>query len=299
MHSSSQTILVVGATGQQGGATARHLLAEGWRVRALVRDTESPAALQLREAGTDLATGDLDDIESLDAAAGGAYGVFGVTPVEMDPRREAAQGRNLVDAAQRAGVSHFVFASVGGAERGTGIPFWEVKREVEEYLRASGPPATVLRPVRFMENHAAAAPVGGITGATLVHVFAPEVPVQLIAVDDIGAFAALAFADPGTYTGQAIELAGDELPSSEVVRLISEAVGRPVAYRQWLRDEPSGMGEETDRAHAPVFDLAADLTEEKGFWQADIPALRKSHPGLQDFRTWLRNGGAARIAELL
>ena len=46
-----KVVLVTGATGQQGGATARHLLANGWPVRALTRDPNSPAALALAEAG--------------------------------------------------------------------------------------------------------------------------------------------------------------------------------------------------------------------------------------------------------
>ncbi|QVQ54169.1 NmrA/HSCARG family protein [Spiractinospora alimapuensis] len=298
MHDARPKVLVTGATGQQGGAAATHLLAAGWDVHALVRTPESAAATRLARAGATLVAGDIESPETLDQAMRPVSAVFAVTPNETDPAREIRQGTNLVDAAVRQDVRHFVFASVGAAERSTGLPFWESKWEIERHLDASGIPATVLRPVRFMENHTVRAPLGGIDDGELVHVFAPDVPVQLIAVDDIGAFVALALDHPEEYVGQAIELAGDELPSTRIVELISEATGHPVTYRQWT-GESSGMGAELDDAHAPVLRLAEELSAERGLWQADIPALRARHPHLKDFPTWLARGGAQRIAAIL
>ncbi|MFB9906985.1 NmrA/HSCARG family protein [Allokutzneria oryzae] len=279
-------VLVSGATGRQGGAAVTHLLADGWRVRALVRDPDAPAARALAEAGAELARGDLDDTGSLAAAVTGAHGVFGVTPDDADLARETRRGRNLVDAAAAAGVAHFVFTSVGGADRNAGIGYWESKWAVEQHIHAVGLPATVLRPVRFMENHAIPGiPLGGIVGDTLVHLFAPDSPVQLIAVDDIGRFAALAFAHPEDYVGKALELAGDELSPNAAAAMISSAVGREIGYRQ----VPAGdlMPEETARTFASSGRV----------WQADIPALRALHPGLLDFPAWLANGGADRIRD--
>ncbi|GLW05757.1 NmrA family transcriptional regulator [Microtetraspora sp. NBRC 13810] len=289
MNPVRKPVLVTGVTGRQGGATAAQLLAAGLPVRALVRDPAAPAARAWLARGAELRAGDLDDPRSLAEAAAGSHGIFGVTPDDEDTEREIRRGRNLADAAAAAGVSHFVFASVGGAERGSGLPYWESKRRIEEYVHALGLPATILRPVRFMENHTVPGlPVGGIAGGELRHLFGPETPVQLIAVTDIGVFARLAFTRPEEYAGQAIEIAGDELTPSRTVELISRAVGREITYRQ-VADYGAGLSAQAKRLFA----------DERGVWRADIAALRARHPGLLDFPAWLRNGGAAEIRALL
>jgi uncharacterized protein YbjT (DUF2867 family) len=152
-------ILVTGATGNQGGAAAARLLAAGWRVRALTRDPASRAARALAGAGAEVTAGDLDDPGSLRAAADDAYGVFSVQhgalgspPVRFED--EVRRGRNVVDAAAAAGAEHLVHASVAGADRATGAAAFDSKREIEQYIRRSGMPATILRPVSFMDNYA-------------------------------------------------------------------------------------------------------------------------------------------------
>ncbi|MGS2646790.1 NmrA family NAD(P)-binding protein [Streptosporangium sp. LJ11] len=109
MTTTDRTILVTGATGQQGGATTRHLLADGWHVRALVRDPRGAAATRLARAGVELVTGDMDDRDSVDAAVRGAHGVFSVQPAFIAPgyaENELRRGLNVVDAAIAAGVRH-------------------------------------------------------------------------------------------------------------------------------------------------------------------------------------------------
>ncbi|MFI7709070.1 NmrA family NAD(P)-binding protein [Nonomuraea sp. NPDC049480] len=232
----------------------------------------------------------MDDPSSLKAAMADAYGVFAVTPDDPDSEREIRRGRHLAEAAAAAGVAHLVFASVGGAERGTGISYWESKWAIEQHIAALGLPATILRPVRFMENHAIPGlELGGIsTDGVLRHLFAPDVPVQLVAVSDIGAFAALAFADPTAYLGQALELAGDELTPEATVRLISRHLGRQITYQQ-VAGEELNLSKDATRA----------FTAQRGLWRADIPALRHRHPDLLDFPSWLDQGGAEAIATLL
>ncbi|RSN70356.1 NmrA family NAD(P)-binding protein [Actinomadura sp. WAC 06369] len=283
-------VLVIGATGRQGGAAARHLLADGRAVRVLVRDPASAAARALAAAGAEPVRGDLDDPASLAAAMAGAHGAFVVTPDDRDGGREIRRGRAAVDAAAEAGVSHLVFASVGGAERSTGIPYWESKWAIEQHIAEVGTPATVLRPVRFMENHTIPGlPVGGITpGGVLRHLFDPDVPVQLIAVTDIGAFAALAFADPDEYAGRALELAGDELTAAETVELIGERLGRAITYEQ-VADVEKELGPDAVKA----------FSAQRGIWRADIADLRRRRPALLDFPAWLDGGGAEAVAAVL
>ncbi|MEU4546624.1 NmrA/HSCARG family protein [Nonomuraea dietziae] len=287
MITNDKPILVTGATGRQGGATAAQLLEAGWPVRVLVRDPDAPAAKALEAEGAELRVGDLDDPGSLAEAVAGVHGVFGVTPDDLEVEREVRRGRALVDAAAAAGVSHFVFASVGGAERGTGIPYWESKWRIEQHIRALGLPSTILRPVRFMENHTIPGlPVGGIVGGELRHLFDPDTPVQLIAVADIGVFSRLAFTRPQDYIGQAVEIAGDELTPVQAVELISQSLGRRITYRKVAVDG-LGLGE-----------VERTFPGGRGLWRADIAALRERHPGLLDFGTWLRRGGAGQIEAL-
>jgi uncharacterized protein YbjT (DUF2867 family) len=285
---SDRIIVVTGATGLQGGATLRHLLAskskERWHVRALVRDPAKATALQ--KAGAELVTGDMGDRASLDAAFAGAYGVFSVQPAHDAPHfdtDEVRYGVNVADAAHAAGIRHLVYTSVGGVERGSGISHWNTKWEIEQHIRSLGLPATFLRPVMFMENHASEK--YGVTSPTaLLRMIGPGARVQLIAVDDIGAFAALAFADPDTYLGLALELAGDEVTREELVAAISRATGLDLTTAPVAPEILAAQGINLDNVRRGG---------SFGGWQADIPALRKLHPGLMDLEAWLDRSGAA------
>ncbi|MFI6599455.1 NmrA/HSCARG family protein [Nonomuraea sp. NPDC050536] len=285
------TVLVTGATGAQGGATARGLLAAGQRVRALVRDPGSPAARALAAAGAELVRGDMGDRASLDAAVRGADGVFSVQPTVGYPGTppgftiddELRYGRNVADAAIAAGVRSFVYASVGAADAPHGIARWQTKDTLERYARDLGLPMTALRPVRFMDNQVH--PRLGVRDGVLADVFLPDVPVQLIAATDIGAFATLAFTRPAEYAGRTIELAGDELTMPQIVRAMERALGQPVSYRQIPRE--ALVGRDADAV------AGYDFANHGGGWHADVGALREEHPGLMDFTTWLSREGTA------
>jgi len=188
-----QTILVAGATGQQGGAVARHLREGGFAVRALTRDPDGDKAQALRAGGSEVVRGDLSDRASLDAALEGVYGVFSMaTPFEQGMDAEVLQGKTLGDAARAAGVRHYVYSSVGGAERRSGVPHFETKWQVEEHLRSLDLPMTIVRPVYFFENFGGwgLQPQEGGEGYTLAMPLSPDATLQSVAVDDIGAFAA-------------------------------------------------------------------------------------------------------------
>src|SRR5215208_7552092 len=151
----SKIIAVTGATGQQGGAIARKLLEDGWKVRALTRDQEKPAAQALASAGAELIAGDLDSRSELDAAFEGAYGVFSVQNFWLPNvgfEGEIRQGKNVADAAKAAGIGHLVFSSVGAAHRGMGQKHFESKWIIEQYIHSLELPYTILRPAAFFEN---------------------------------------------------------------------------------------------------------------------------------------------------
>ena len=285
-------IVVTGATGKQGGATARRLLADGLSVRALVRDTTTPAATALAAAGAVLVRGDFDDPASLPPALDGAAAVFAVPPVAFGPggpetELEAARGRALVDAVTAAGIEQVVLTTVASTSRTSQGA--SGKALFERYLFDHVARPTVLRPVRFMTNYLGVGVVGidGIVDGVHRHLFPPHEPMQVIALEDIAEFAALAFADPARYAGRTLELAGDEPTPVEAAAAISEATGVPVRYEQLTDDQTAAMSPEIARTRTRW--LAGDR------WHADVEALRVIHPGLRTFADWLTESGAAAL----
>ena len=272
-------VLVTGATGHQGGAVARHLLGRGVAVRALTRDPDSDAARALARLGAEVAEGDFDDAPSLDRALDGADAAFslqlttyadGGRYTARELGRELRQGMAFADAAQRAGLRHLVYSSVGGAERRSGVPTWEPKRAVEAYLHETGLPLTVLRPVGLMENHRWSA--DAIRSGRLAGPLRPDSVYQQVATDDVGLAAAEAFTDPDGWLGRAVELAGDAPTMAETAAAFADALGRPVEYVRvpWEAFE--------ERA-GPALTSMWRWIEADGF-QADVEALRRELPGL-------------------
>lgn len=279
---SDKTILVFGATGQQGGAVARHLLKHGWNVRAVTRNPEGEAAQALRDAGAEVVQANLDDPTTLANAMEGVYGVFSVQNTWTDGvEGEIRQGKAVADAAKAAGVQHFLYTSVGGAERNTGIPHFESKWEVEQYVRALELPATVIRPVFFLENiHFMAQPAEGGEGKVLPMGLHPERPLQMIAVDDIGAFAASVFNNPDEYIGRELELAGDELTIPELAQKYAAITGEPLHFVPLTIDQVKAYNEDMG--------IMFEWFNSDGY-VAKIDELRKIHPELKDAESWLRS----------
>src|SRR5215218_9722039 len=152
-QNAERLIVVTGATGKQGGAVARSLLNRGFRIRALTRNPQKPEAQALADQGAEVVQGDMEDPSAMERLTEGAHGVFSVQNFwETGYDREVQQGKTVADAAKAAGVEHFVYSSVGSAHRQTGIPHFESKWEVEEYVRQIGLPYTILRPTAFMQN---------------------------------------------------------------------------------------------------------------------------------------------------
>lgn len=280
----NKIIAVTGAAGQQGGAAARKLLADGWKVRALTRDVTKPAAKELAGLGAEVVPGDMDKRPELDAAFRGVYGVFSVQNfwlpnVGFDG--EIKQGKNVAEAAKAAGAQHLVYSSVGAANRGMGQKHFESKWIIEQYIHSIKVPYTILRPAAFMENRERSRAYilsGTFTGMGM----RPDKGSQVIAVEDIAVFAALAFADPKQYLGRTIELAGDELTEAQTAATFAKVIGRPV---QLVPPTPGG-GWTSEAEMKAMF----NFFNGEGY-SADIPALRKLHPGLLTFEGYLRRNG--------
>jgi len=234
MNIGKDLIVVTGATGQQGGATARELLAAGHRVRAVTRKPDGEPARALAALGAEVVQGDLDDAASLQRAFAGAWGVFAVQNTwEAGVEKEEEQGKRVADVAKAAGVEHFVYASVGSAHRKTGIPHFDNKSRVEDKVRALGFPSfVILRPVFFMENLTSPWFKPYIDQGNLAVGIKPDTRLQMIAVADIGKYGRLAFEKHAELNGRAIDIAGDELTMPETAEVMSKAAGRSISHFQ-------------------------------------------------------------------
>ena len=273
-----RTILITGATGQQGGAAYRHLRKRGFTLRALIRDPNSDKAQQLRAAGGQVFQGNLDDTDSLSRALDGVDGVYSVQQYTDDTDNEIKQGLALIDAAARQGVSRFVYSSVGSADEQTGIAHFESKAKIEEHLQSSCLDYTILRPVFFMENWQTffGTPIQEGYIPLPLH---PSTKLQMVAVEDIGAFIALAFEDEGKWRNRTFSLAGDELSMREIAEAISRAAVKPVRYMQvpWdAFEQQAGHG----------FAVMFRWFETHGY-HVDLNAVKQEYPQTTGFNRWL------------
>jgi uncharacterized protein YbjT (DUF2867 family) len=274
------TVVVTGATGQQGGAVVKSLLERGHAVRAVTRHTDSAKARALASAGVTLVGAALEDTAALTRALDGATSLFAMTtPFEGGTQAETRQGISAANAAKAAGV-HLVFTSVGSANRRTGVPHFDSKYAVEQHIARIGVPATVLGPVYFMEN------LYFGKEQLAKGIYATPLPAarQLaqVAVADIGAVAARVLEDPRRFAGKRFDLASDELTGNDVVAVLSRVTGRPFSYFQVpLEIVRQRMGQELVEMYQ-WFDRVG--------YTVDRAALRREFPDVafQGFESWAK-----------
>jgi uncharacterized protein YbjT (DUF2867 family) len=265
----SNAVLVIGATGAQGGAVANHLLQnDQFEIYALTRDPESDRAESLAERDVKVVRGDLSDKETLISAMEDVDSVFGVTNYwEHGYDVEIEHGTNLADAASQSGISHLVFTSAGGAGRDTGVKHIESKYKIEQYIEDLDVPTTIVRPVFFMQNFLQWQDT--ILDGTLALAIKPHLGLQMIDVDDIGKFAVEAFDNSEEYIGEAFEIAGDELTIESMAIRFADITGLDIEASYI---EP----EEFQRHRGEEYTIMFEWMNEEGF-QANIDGLRSNH----------------------
>ena len=224
---------------------------------------------------------------ALRRALAGAWGVFGVqNTLEAGVEREEAQGKRLATLAREAGVEHYVYTSVGSAHKRTGIPHFDNKWRIEETVRGLGFPShVILRPVFFMEN--LLAPYS-LQGPTLAWALGPATKLQMIAVDDIGWFGARAFTDAAALNRREIDLAGDVRTMPEAAEILTEALGRPIAFAQTPIEQVQQYSKDTA--------LMLQWFERVGY-SADIAGLeREFGRALTKLPDWARRHAQGELA---
>ena len=226
---------------------------------------------------------------SLDYAMAGVYGAFCLQPsAVVGSSREADWGMAFADAADRARVTHFIYASIGGVERNTRLAQFRAKVQIEEYIHRLDLPTTVLRTAFLMDSLMLPGSAGATVWGAMAGALGRALPMQMIAADDVGIFTALALAEPERYLGYAVEIAGDEVTLDRAKEIYRAVTGRrrffvplPFTVLRWFRADLARLFEwiRTD-----------------GF-QADLESLRQLHPGLKDLEAGLRDILERRIAE--
>jgi uncharacterized protein YbjT (DUF2867 family) len=285
----ARTVVVFGATGQQGGAVVSALRADGWRIRAAMRDPRLPAARALAASGVSTVQSDFNDPGSLRSAMSGAHGVFSVQPSSgqgaaygVTDEDEIRYGKAVIDAAAACGVQHLVYSS-GNAVRPekSGIGHFDSKAEIEAYLSQSAVPNTVIRPSAFMEI--LLTPGLGLEQGRMNFFMRPDQAMQFVAVRDIGLIVARIFGDSQRYVARTIEVAGDSLTGIALAEKFSAAAERPITYQRFgdqvLKDTPL------------LADLAALVDAGRLAGHADVDALTLEFPGLLKMDDWLHGPG--------
>ena len=291
MQGQKKTILVIGATGAQGGSVARYLLAQGtFNVRFLSRHPQSEAAQALKQSGAQVVEGDLADRRSLKEALKGCYGAFGVTNFWEHFEKEYDLGKNLVDAVAEAGLDHFVFSTLPNCKRISSgkieVPHFDLKAQLEEYVRDLNLNATFIHCAFYYENFLGFFPSKRQDDGTFAFGFPQgDVPLAGVSVEDVGSIVSPIFDKPVEYLGQVVGIVGDDLTGDRYAQCMTRILGVKVVYRHIPRETFAAYG-------FPGADDLANMFEFNRLFipnrRSDLEACRAINPKMQTFETWLK-----------
>ena len=283
-------ILVLGATGQQGGSVATALLKAGWRVRALLRDPFSPKSVALHDAGVELVQGSFADFEIVRTAMKDAHGVFSVLPGDLAQDEEVHFGCRIADLAAESGITHFVYssgASVG--EKLTGVARFDAKPKIEAHIRKLPITASIVRPMIFMEM--LVRPQYGLDRDRFTFFLRPDQSMQLIAVDDIGKFVTAIFSDRARFGGKTLKIASDTVTGRDLEAIFTEAAGRSISYAR--------LPHETLASNPDLRNLSESLEDGPLADHVDLEIMRQINPEILSFKSWLAGSGRRAFEDAL
>ena len=231
-------VTVFGASGRQGLAQVRQLARAGFAARAVSRRPDPFLGEEM--PNTDVVSADLDDATSLRAAMRGAEAVFFTRPLLQfaDPVERV---KRLAEAAKAEDVQRVVMnTSLGTSDEPTGDLAYDSTKAQEDALADSGAPYTIVRPVLFMDNLLTNWALPSIVkDGAYVYPHRPDLGANWISLDDVARYM-IAILDRPDLLGQRITLGGPErLVPTQVAEVLSQALGKPVVYRQ---SQPSAFG---------------------------------------------------------
>jgi uncharacterized protein YbjT (DUF2867 family) len=212
----NMTIFVTGGTGNQGGAVARNLSQQGFNVKVLTRNPDGPKAQKLKELNIQLVKGDLNHADTYREHLKDVQGIFSVQTFEKGVAKEIEQGLALASAAKEAGIRHFIYSSVAGADSSSGVPHLESKMRIESYIQQTGLPFTIIRPTSLYENFLIPQINKSIVKGRQVQPINRDTILQYVAAEDIGKVAVQVFSHPETYIGRTMTLATEQMSTQQV-----------------------------------------------------------------------------------
>ncbi|MDX2060854.1 MAG: NmrA/HSCARG family protein, partial [Gemmatimonadales bacterium] len=245
-------IVVIGATGAQGGGLARAIAADSqgeFTARAVTRKLDSDPARALAAAGIEVVAADADNPATLDQAFAGAHGAFCVTNFweHFSAEREQTQARNLAQAAQRAGVRHVVWSTLEDTRKWVPladprmptlhgkykVPHFDSKGEADEFFRSLGVPTTFLLTSFYWDNfiHFGLGPKRGPDGTLAITLPLDGAKLPGIAVADIGKCAYGVFKRGSELIGKTVGIAGGHPTGAEMAAGLSRALGETVRFQ--------------------------------------------------------------------
>ena len=300
-------IAVVGATGAQGGALVRAMLAHRdgpFAARALTRKPESDKAQALAAEGIEVVAADLDDPAALERAFAGAYGAFCITNFweHFSPERELAQATNMARAAKTAELQHVVWSTLedtrkwiplsddrmptlGGKYK---VPHFDAKGEADQVFRDLGVPTTFLLTSFYWENfiYFGAGPQRMPDGTLAITMAMDQKKLPGIAVEDIGKCAYTIFERGREFIGKTVAIAGEHLSGTEMAAALTRALGREVRYNAISADAYRGLGFPGADDMGNMFQFNRDFNDYFAGVR-DTAFARSLNPELQTFEQWL------------
>jgi uncharacterized protein YbjT (DUF2867 family) len=275
----SKTFFVIGATGNQGGATARNLAENGFMVKALVRNLSHKATLT--HPNIETVSGDLNDQDSYKSDLKNIDGAFALFTFIHGVKKEVAQGKAFIDAAKEMNVPYILYTSVIGADAGTDIPHWESKNEIEQYLKSSGIDYTIIRPASFYQNFLIPDVQKRVLKGKLITPVRKDKVQQFIGTEDVGKIAAHILINREKFIGKTITIAADEMDMQSAARVFSEALGKPVNYSQlpgFLTRLFMG---------ADLHNMFSYVNKHDVCFVHNMPELKTQYPFLTSMKDWI------------
>lgn len=286
-----KTILVIGATGAQGGSVASHLIMhKNFKVRCFTRNINSDSAKKLRVCGAELFDGDLADKNSLLDAMENCYGVFGVTNYWEHFDKELEHGKNLVDAVGETNIEHFVLSALPSADKLSKgeleVPHFELKAKIEEYCRSKRIPATYLHVAFYFENFLSYFPPTKMEDGSFGFGFPQgDTPLATVSVGDLGGIVNTIFNNPQEYIGKLIGAVSEDLRPEEYAELMTRVLGKTVKYNYIPREQFASLGFPGAEDLANMFTLnRLHILERK----SDQKLSRIMYPEIKSFEQWLK-----------
>ena len=224
-------IFITGITGNQGSSVAKHLLSKGHIVIGLTRNNESKKAEELQKNGVTLIQGNLDEPDTYKEHLENTDAIFLVQTLQ-GKESEILQGKTFIDNIDPNGKSQLVYSSVLGADLNTGVPHFDSKLEIENYLKSKDLNFTILRPASFFENHLMPQVANSIKKGKYVTPLNKGCTQQMIGVDDIGKITAKVISNSPNYKGKTISIATDEWQIGNIPNAFSEVIKKPVKYKK-------------------------------------------------------------------